>query len=188
MTASTENRSPEVMKALVDNHQRFLAFLKKRVDSAEVAEDILQEGFAKALTTAGQVRDSGSIIAWFHRLLRNAVTDHYRRQGTESRALELVAAKEDTSEEIDDREMFDTVCGCVLGLLDTLRPDYAAALKSVELEEQSLGDYAAGAGITPGNAAVRLHRAREALRTQVIRCCGTCVQHGCEDCTCKGAT
>jgi RNA polymerase sigma factor (sigma-70 family) len=188
MTASTENRSPEVMKALVDNHQRFLAFLKKRVDSAEVAEDILQEGFAKALTTAGQVRDSGSIIAWFYRLLRNAVTDHYRRQGTESRALELVAAKEDTSEEIDDREMFDTVCGCVLGLLDTLRPDYAAALKSVELEEQSLGDYAAGAGITPGNAAVRLHRAREALRTQVIRCCGTCVQHGCEDCTCKGAT
>jgi RNA polymerase sigma-70 factor (ECF subfamily) len=187
MTASTQNGSPEVLKALVDNHQRFLAFLTRRVDSAEVAEDILQEGFARALVAAGQVRDRGSIVAWFYRLLRNAVTDHYRRQGAESRALETMAGREDTSEEIDDREMFDTVCGCVLGLLETLKPDYAAALKTVELEEQSLADYARGAGISPGNAAVRLHRAREALRKQVIRCCGTCVKHGCESCSCGGS-
>lgn len=176
--------SPDVLKALVDNHRRFLAFLRKRVESTEVAEDILQEGFARALASAGQVRDGGSITAWFYRLLRNAVTDHYRRQGAESRALTRAAALEETSEEIDDREMFETVCGCVLGLLDTLKPAYAGALKRVELEELSLGQYAAEAGITPGNAAVRLHRAREALRKQVIRCCGSCVAHGCEQCSC----
>ena len=185
MTASAETESPDVLKALVDNHQRFLAFLRKRVDSVEVAEDILQEGFARALANAGQVRESRSIIAWFYRLLRNAVTDHYRRQGAESRAMEQVAAREEHREESDDREMFETVCGCVLGLLDTLKPAYAGALKSVELEERSLGEYAAEAGISPGNAAVRLHRAREALRKQVIRCCGTCIQHGCEECSCK---
>jgi RNA polymerase sigma factor, sigma-70 family len=184
MAASAKIESSDVLKALVDNHERFLAFLKKRVESAEVAEDILQDGFARALVRAGQVRESGSIVAWFYRLLRNAITDHYRRQGAESRALELVAAREDTSQEINDREMFETVCGCVLGLLDTLKPEYATALRSVELEEQSLGDYATGAGITTGNAAVRLHRAREALRKQVIRCCGTCVEHGCEGCSC----
>lgn len=184
MTALAEPESPDVLKALVDNHRRFLAFLKKRVDSPEAAEDILQDGFVRALASADQVRESGSIVAWFYRLLRNAVTDYHRRQGAESRAFERAAAREDGSTEIDDQEMFATVCGCVLGLVETLKPEYAQALKQVELEEQSLADYAAQAGISSGNAAVRVHRAREALRKQVIRCCGTCVTHGCEECSC----
>ena len=39
-------------------------------------------------------------------------------------------------------------------------------------------------GLTPGNAGVRVFRAREALRKQVVRSCGTCAEHGCLDCTC----
>ena len=161
-----------MMRALVDNHQRFLAFLEKRVESREVAEDILQDGFARAIERAADVREPGSIVAWFYRLLRNAVTDHYRHQGAESRALARVAGMEETRTEPGDQEMFDTVCDCVVSLMDTLRPAYATALRQVEIEEQPLAEYAARAGITPGNAAVRLFRAREALRKQVVRCCG----------------
>lgn len=39
--------------------------------------------------------------------------------------------------------------------------------------------------ITASNAGVRVFRAREALRKQVTRACGTCATHGCLDCTCK---
>ena len=184
--ATVAGEPPEVLKALVDNHRRFLAFLEKRVESREVAEDILQDGFVKALERAGEVRQDGSIIAWFYRLLRNAVTDHYRHRGAESRAMEQAAGREETSEEMDDRELFATVCGCVLGLMETLKPEYASALRAVELEETPVADYAVTAGITSGNAAVRVHRAREALRKQVIRCCGTCAEHGCEECGCRG--
>ena len=175
------------LKALVDNHRHFLAFLEKRVGSRDQAEDILQDGFARALERAGEVRQDQSIIPWFYRLLRNAVTDHYRHQGAESRAMERAAGMEETSTELDDRDLYHTVCGCVLGLMDTLKPEYTTALKEVELEEKALSDYAADAGITPGNAAVRVHRAREALRKQVIRSCGTCAEHGCEDCKCRSA-
>lgn len=185
MTTGAEGESPEVLKTLVDNHRRFLAFLERRVGSREEAEDILQEGLVKALERAGEVRQEGSLVAWFYRLLRNAVTDHYRHQGAESRAMERAAGMEETSTEMDDRELHETVCGCVLGLVDTLKPEYAAALREVELEEKALSDYAAGAGITTGNAAVRVHRARESLRKQVIRSCGTCAEHGCEDCRCR---
>jgi RNA polymerase sigma-70 factor (ECF subfamily) len=173
------------LNALVDNHRRFLAFLEKRVGSKEEAEDILQDGFARALERADEVRQEGSIIPWFYRLLRNAVTDHYRHRGAESRAMERAAGMEETSTALDDRELHDTVCGCVLGLMETLKPEYAAVLKEVELEEKPLTDYAKRVGITPGNAAVRVHRAREALRKQVIRTCGICGVHGCEDCACR---
>jgi hypothetical protein len=45
-------------------------------------------------------------------------------------------------------------------------------------------DYAAEAGISSSNAGVRVFRAREALRRQVVLSCGTCATHGCFDCSC----
>ena len=39
-------------------------------------------------------------------------------------------------------------------------------------------------GLTAGNAAVRVFRAREALKRRVVESCGTCAEHGCVACTC----
>ena len=41
------------------------------------------------------------------------------------------------------------------------------------------------AGISSSNAGVRVFRARQALRKQVARACGTCAEHGCLDCHCQ---
>lgn len=186
MVSSTAE-PPEVLKALVENHHRFLAFLEKRVGSRQEAEDILQDGFVKALERSGGLKQESSVIPWFYRLLRNAVTDYYRQRGAETRALAEAGGREDTSIEMDDTALHETVCGCVLGLLETLKPEYASALKAVDVLETPVSEYAKELGITSNNAAVRLHRAREALRKQVIRCCGTCTTHGCEDCRCGKA-
>jgi RNA polymerase sigma-70 factor (ECF subfamily) len=69
-------------------------------------------------------------------------------------------------------------------LAATLEPKYKEALESVELGELAVKDYAAQAGISPSNAGVRLYRARRALLERVQRCCGSCAEHGCLDCTC----
>ncbi len=81
-----------------------------------------------------------------------------------------------------------TVCDCIGSLVDTLKDEYAAAIRGVDLGGSSVKSFAAEAGITPGNAAVRVHRAREALRRQVVRACGTCATHGCLDCHCQGSS
>ncbi|HXF94620.1 MAG TPA: sigma-70 family RNA polymerase sigma factor, partial [Gemmatimonadales bacterium] len=175
--------SPDVLQVLVENHRRFLAFLERRVGSREVAEDLLQEGLVRALERGGGVRDE-SVVAWFYRVLRNAVTDHFRRRGAEARALERVAETAPDHEPEPDAELHAAVCGCVLDLVGTLKPEYAAAVRRVDLEGISVAAFASEAGITPNNAAVRLHRARQALRRQVVRSCGTCVRHGCLDCAC----
>lgn len=78
-----------------------------------------------------------------------------------------------------------TVCGCVSALIETLKPEYAEIVRAVELEEQPLSDYAQRSGITGNNAAVRLHRAREALFKRLVQSCGTCATHGCLDCHCQ---
>ena len=69
--------------------------------------------------------------------------------------------------------------------------DLLAVLDQVfylDLDGASVRTYADEAGITPGNAGVRLHRAREALRRQLARSCGTCLTHGCLDCGCGNQT
>lgn len=181
---SARGPAPDVLGALVDNHRRFLAFLERRVGSRAEAEDLLQDGFVRALERVDTLRDDESVVAWFYRLLRNALVDHYRRRGVESRALAQAAGREDTAQPGPDEELRDVVCDCAKRLLPTLRPDYAAALQRVDLDDVSVAAFAREAGITPNNAGVRLHRAREALRRQVIESCGTCAEHGCFDCAC----
>ena len=177
-------REPEVLRALVDNHARFLAFLERRVESRDLAEDILQEAFVRSLDHAASLRSPESATAWFYRVLRNAITDHFRRQSTRGRALDRFAAESEVEAAGPDKELEAVVCACVVALVDTLKPEYAAALRRVDLDGVSVRGYAIETGITPGNAGVRLHRAREALRKQLARSCGACLTHGCLDCRC----
>ena len=184
----TQPASPHVVQVLVDNHRRFLAFVERRVGSREVAEDILQEAFVRGLEGAPRLRDQDSVVAWFYRTLRNALTDHWRRRAAEQRATDRVASTGEASAPAADDELLNAVCGCVRDMLDTLKPEYAEAIRSVDLEEHSVKAFAEAAGITPNNASVRLFRGREALREQLRRSCGTCATHGCLDCTCGGPT
>ena len=176
--------SPAAIQRLVDSHRQFLAFLQTRVESRAAAEDILQSAFVRGLERGADVRDEESAVAWFYRILRNAVIDHYRHRAATGRALEGWG-KEMVTHEAPEADLKQEICQCVSGLLETLKPDYQAALRVIDLEERSLNDLAKQAGITAGNAAVRVHRAREALRKQVRTACGSCAEHGCLDCHCK---
>jgi RNA polymerase sigma-70 factor (ECF subfamily) len=183
---TVERAAPEVVDVLVENHRRFLAFLERRVGSREVAEDILQEAFVRGLERADSVRDGESIIPWFYRLLRNAIIDHYRRRGAEERAHAQAAGREDPFAPGPDDDLRDAVCSCVATLIDTLKPEYATAIRRVDLEGRTVREFAREAGVTPNNAAVRLHRAHDALRRRLVLSCGTCATHGCLDCRCGG--
>jgi RNA polymerase sigma factor (sigma-70 family) len=175
--------SAEVVAQLVARHRDFLAFLEPRVASRAVAEEILQAAYVRTLEKGSTIRDDTSAVGWFYRVLRNALVDHYRKRAGEGRLAEKLASV--TEEEAVDEEVHRAVCACVRNLLPTLKPEYAGMLERVELDGAPLPEVATELGITPNNAWVRLHRARQALKKQVERCCGACATHGCLDCTCR---
>lgn len=172
----------DLVAALANNRRAFLSFLERRVGHREVAEDVLQEAFARSLDRL-PLGSEESAVAWFYRVLRNAVVDHYRRSGAGARALETLARRldEDVEPDADER---NAVCRCVTRLSETLKPEYAAALRRIDVDGVSVQDHAAEAGITANNAGVRVFRARQALRKRVVRWCGKCAEMGCIDCTC----
>ncbi|HWQ32484.1 MAG TPA: sigma-70 family RNA polymerase sigma factor [Blastocatellia bacterium] len=175
--------SDDMARVLVENHRRFLAFLERRVQSREVAEDILQEAFVRGLPRLSSLRQQESVVAWFYRMLRNALIDHYRRRDAEARAMQQVAVE--FNEAAPDSEMMNAVCECVTSLISTLKPEYAAAIQRVDLDGLAVRTFAEEQGINPNNAGVRVHRAREALRRRLVRSCGSCATHGCLDCDCR---
>jgi RNA polymerase sigma factor (sigma-70 family) len=182
--ATTEDPAltSDIVASLVANHRQFLAFLEKRVESREAAEDILQEAFVRGLDSRS-LPEAESATAWFYRALHNAVIDHYRRRGTEAKALEQVAA-ERTEAVPPDVELMDTVCACIRKMLPALKPEYADAIQRVDLEELPVRDYAEREQMTANAARVRLFRARESLKRRIVQSCGTCADHGCLDCRC----
>ena len=173
----------EVATRLVDSHRQFLAFLERRLGDRALAEDILQNAFVKTLEKAESIRDDESAVAWFYRLLRNAIVDHHRRSSVRNRALDGLAAEMKDAVE-PPHEIRGAICACVGELAQNLKPEYAEAIRRVEVEDVPVNVFADEAGISANNAAVRVFRAREALRKQVKASCRTCAEHGCIECTC----
>jgi RNA polymerase sigma factor (sigma-70 family) len=173
----------DVVTTLVTNHREFLAFLMRRVGDRALAEDLLQEAFVRGLDRIDTLREGESVVAWFYRSLRNAVIDSYRRKGAAARRLESLTREMEQATE-PDAELSQSVCKCVARLADTLKPEYATALKRIEVDGLSVQAFAEETGVSANNAAVRVFRARQALRKQVTVSCGTCADHGCLDCHC----
>lgn len=169
-----------VVELLVANHREFLRYVERRVGDRALAEEIVQDAFVRSLDRGDEIRDS--VIGWFYRVLRNAVIDHQRRQAVANRRLDALAAELAANEASDEAR--GVVCACVTRLADTLKPEYADALRRIEVDGLGVKEYAEATGITASNAGVRIFRARDALRKQVARSCGTCAEHGCLDCTC----
>lgn len=181
--ATTHPQNGDVARMLVENHRRFLGFLERRVGRRDVAEDILQEAFARSLDKLEMLRDDEAVVSWFYRTLRNATVDYFRRTKARERALTQFADELERAEQPSEI-VREEVCRCVTRLADTLKSEYGDALRRIEVDGISVARFAEERGISKSNAAVRVFRARQALRQQLALSCGSCANHGCLSCTC----
>ncbi len=167
---------------LLSERERFLHFVQRRIASREQAEDILQSAYMRALEHEAEPADGEQATQWFFRVLRNAIIDQYRRNASEQKALAAwmqYAATLPAPPEEPGRS-----CACLPHILDTLRPRYAELLRTVELGEQPLQQFAREHDLSPAAAGVLAHRARAALQKQVRHVCGSCAEDACLDCHC----
>ena len=166
---------------LARERRKFLNFILSRVSDLDAAEEILQKASLKVIARVDTLRDTARAEAWIYRILRNEILDHYRRSAVlEQRKAEM---DPDTMAEIPTQAN-SRPCPCALEERSALRPGYSEALRTMEMENEPIAAHAARTGISLGNATVRLHRARKALRTRVEKRCGSCAGAGCFDCNC----
>ncbi|HTZ57213.1 MAG TPA: sigma-70 family RNA polymerase sigma factor [Acidobacteriaceae bacterium] len=169
---------------LLAQRKQFLSFVQRRVSDSALAEDILQTAYLRAFEHRDDFQPDESAVAWFYRLLRNAVIDSYRRHSSRERALAAWTHELQTFPQASP-DFRNEVCACLDGILSGLKREYSEALRAIDLGEQRVQDFAEEHGISASNAGVRVHRARTALRKQLLRTCKVCAEHGCVNCTCR---
>jgi RNA polymerase sigma-70 factor (ECF subfamily) len=176
---------PQAERTLLQHRARFLTSLERRTRSRELAEDVLQAAYVRALERGTPAVGEEGVVAWFQTVLRNAWLDRARRAGVEDGVARRIAAE--VEEGVSDPELRDAVCACVHDAIEDLKPEYAEVIREVELAGRPLVEVAGEKRITPNNAGVRLHRARQALGRRLGKLCGACSAHGCLECNCKGS-
>jgi RNA polymerase sigma factor (sigma-70 family) len=177
-----EGSQGKLEQHLAENLDAFVGFARKRLADPELAADVVQSSFLKALKSSEQLQDVDKFIPWFYRILRRSIIDIYRERGARDEALKRFADQFSEDANVEDER---TVCSCVNRLLGTLKPEYSDILRRVDLEGDAVTAVAKKMGTTPNNATVRLHRARAQLRERLEQTCKMCAKHGCIDCTCE---
>lgn len=182
---SAPDRAPASdIQPLLDARQRFLAFVRNRVDDPELAEDILQDSLVRVVQAAPSLRQQDQLMPWFFRVLQNAIVDSYRRRGVVSQRTSSLDGVDLPATPEEDADL----CACFEPLIATLKPEYAELLRALDLGGEATEPVAARLGVTANNLKVRRHRARQALRKRLEETCRTCTDHGCLDCTCQATS
>ena len=174
------------MTLIAEHREELLGFLLGRLPR-DAAEDILQDVLARSLERIDTLRDDDAVLAWVYRSLRNAAVDHHRRAGAAARALAGLAREPEHATADVGAPQEGEPCRCVLRAAETLAAGQARALQRVAVDGVAVKSFAEEEGISAGNAAVRLHRARHALRESLVARCGSCAGangRGCSSCSC----
>ncbi|MEM9037860.1 MAG: sigma-70 family RNA polymerase sigma factor [Actinomycetota bacterium] len=167
-----------VADALSERQADFMAFVRARVRPQDV-DDILQLAALRAIERADTLDDPNRVVAWLYRIHRNLIIDVSRTRASERRHVDEVA---EVPEQVDAPA--EDPCDCSTAQAARLRPSYASILSLVDSEGLQVVEAARRLEVTANNAAVRLHRARTALKQAMLEHCGVTDPRECADCRC----
>jgi RNA polymerase sigma-70 factor (ECF subfamily) len=158
---------------------RLLAVARRLLGNDDDARDALQDGFLSAFRSIGSFAEGSRLSTWLHRIVVNAALMRLRsrRRRAEDSIEELLprfaadghwleAPRSWRGEEaLESQEIRALVRGCIA----QLPPRHRTVLVLRDIEDLDTAEVAGLLGITPNAVKVRLHRARQALRTLIER-------------------
>lgn len=141
------------------------------------AEEVYQRASLRALERSASLRDQDRVDGWIRRVVATSALDLLRERRGETALLE--------EHELEAPATEDGVCACALALMKSLPESYEDIIRRVDIDRARLAEVAGSLKIATGNAAVRLHRARRALRHRLREHCGVETMHQCLTCVCN---
>ena len=116
------------MPEIIGNYSSNLrGYIRKRVNSIEDAEDVLQEVFYQLAETDRLMKPIDQIASWLYTVTRNRIIDFYRKKKTES-------LPEYYSDDFDEAEV-DELSSLLFDNGSTPETEYLRSLVWIELEK-----------------------------------------------------
>lgn len=154
---------------------RLLAFVRRRVDEFALAEDLVQETYARAWQDFAKLRDENAVEPWLIRILLSSINDHYRKHARRRMLLPIADLESIYCEMLvsDEAGPLETLVFAMSSqqlrqIFDMLPPEFAIAVKLHDIEGYKYHEVAEIMGVPVGTVMSRLHRGRRLLRSTTI--------------------
>ena len=158
-------RQPEAFAVVYDRHaSELLSWVRSRCGDDDVALDVVQEAFARALKEAHRFRGrgDGSALPWLRTIARNLLHDWRRRGIVEDRARRTLGLLLPVEEQPGLRRE-------LAGALARLPAEQRAAVQARLVLGAEYSEIAAANGISEANARARVSRGLRGLRALLTR-------------------
>ncbi|HEY7482451.1 MAG TPA: sigma-70 family RNA polymerase sigma factor [Gemmatimonadales bacterium] len=165
-------------RELVRRYERpVFALLYRMVRDRELAEDLAQETFIKALNAIDSYRPEFKFSSWIFKIANNAAIDHLRRreldtlsldgsphaetpEAMQATALQIGARQESPLDAVEARELG----GAIEAAIGRLRPEYRSCILLRHVEGRAYEEIAEILNLPLGTVKTYIHRARNELR------------------------
>ena len=179
LVARLQAGDPDAYETVVRIHGgRLLSVARRFLPNNEDAQDAVQEAFIKAFRAIGTFEERAQLHTWLHRILVNTALMKIRsrkRRPEESIDDLLPTFQADGHQTTESCDWSDAIferketAAMVRRAIAQLPDHYRVVLTLRDIEERDTMETAAALGTTTTVVKVRLHRARQALRTLLDR-------------------
>jgi RNA polymerase sigma-70 factor (ECF subfamily) len=165
-------------RELIRRYERpIFALLFRMVRDRELAEDLSQETFVKALNAIESYRPEFKFSSWIFKIANNAAIDHLRRreldtlsldgsphaetpEAMQATALQIGARQESPLDAVEAKELG----GAIEVAIGRLRPEYRSCILLRHVEGRAYEEIAEMLDLPLGTVKTYIHRARNELR------------------------
>jgi RNA polymerase sigma-70 factor (ECF subfamily) len=165
-------------RELIRRYERpIFALLFRMVRDRELAEDLAQETFIKALNAIESYRPEFKFSSWIFKIANNAAIDHLRRreldtlsldgsphaatpEAMQATALQIGARQESPLDAVEAKELG----GAIESAIGRLRPEYRSCILLRHVEGRAYEEIAEILDLPLGTVKTYIHRARNELR------------------------
>jgi RNA polymerase sigma-70 factor, ECF subfamily len=178
LVALLRSGDPGAFETLVRTYMPMMLRVARRfMRSEEDARDAVQDAFVSAFRSIGKFESTARLSTWLHRIVVNAclmrlrtqrrhpeedIEEYLPRFAEDGHQVQLSEMWTETAESILERT---ELTGIVRDAIDQLPDTYREVLLLRDIEELSTDEAAQTLGVTANAVKIRLHRARQALRT-----------------------
>ena len=158
----------EAFDALIERHKnRIFNYIFHSVKDEDLANDIFQETFVKAIMTIKQGRyvENGHFAAWITRIAHNLIIDFYRQeksenvQSSDSTEVDILNRKELSEATIEDNLIVDQILSDVRRLVTALPANQREVLLMRYYKNMSFKEIADTTGVSINTALGRMRYA-----------------------------
>lgn len=155
-----------------DHFQGLYGHLRYLTGDPLMAEELVQETFVQALPKIAAFDGRSTFATWLHGFAINIVRNHWRAQRSTRKAHQSLEAAENAGGRAGESPEAPLArkqrIAALYAALESLPDPLRVAFILRDLEGLSPEDAAERLGITPGNLAVRAHRARARIRKELV--------------------